>query len=381
MAPYKKKKIVPSKNKKTSLVKKSSLRKNFLADRLKRFLILVSKAPFLLINLIIFNVMKFIKQVFLHLFNIIKNILELFANFKDALFGIIFGFLSGSIGAVVILSYLDINTNPNDNLNNETINKNSQKITTLEDSNKSLELALRNTNLIESKISNISKTIDELSLKNKENTLKVSENNQEIKKLFNQSELNTNQIKNVILDVKNTSELILSSSKTELSNRLYLAQSLVERLKSGVPYSPQLVALGKAGLHPALLRFAKGGAPTNMDLTARLSARAGELRDSYRTKADQTWKDNLKDEISKYVKVKQTNSKNIKGMNGVLLRAEEAISKDDLKTAILEISSLELTERGVLLDAWLNEAIAKKEATIAAENLLARTTAALKKRN
>ena len=384
MAPYKKKKIAPNKNKinkKTSLVKKSNLRKKFLDDRIKRFFILVSKAPFLLINLIMFNLIKFIKQVFLHLFNIIKNILGLFANFKDAVFGIIFGFLSGSIGAVVILSYLDINTNPNDNLSDEIIKQNSQKITILEDSNKNLELALRNTNLIESKIDNISKTLDELSFKNNENTNKVSENNKEIKKLLDQSELHNNQIKNVILDVKNSSELILSSSKTELSNRLYLAQSLVERLKSGVPYSPQLVALGKAGLNPALLRFAKGGAPTNNDLTARLSARAGELRDSYKTKADQTWKNNLKDEISKYVKVKQTNSKNIKGMNGVLLRAEEAITKDDLKNAILEISSLKPKERGVLLNAWLDEAIAKNEASIAAENLLAKTTAALKKRN
>ena len=147
-----------------------------------------------------------------------------------------------------------------------------------------------------------------------------------------------------------------------------------------MPYAPQLVALGESGLNPALLRFAKGGAPTNTDLTARLSARAGELRDSYRTKSDVTWKDNLKDEISKYVKVKQTNSKNIKGMNGVLLRAEEAISKGDLKTAISEISSLN-SEASGLLDAWLNEAIAKNKATIAAENLLAKTTAALKKRN
>ena len=386
MAPYKKKKTAPSKNKqkinkRTSLVKKSNLRKKFLDDRIKSFLILISKAPFLLINLIIFNLIKFIKQVFLHLFNIIKNILGLFTNFKDAVFGIIFGFLSGSIGAVVILSYLDINTNPNDDLSDEIIKQNSQKISTLEESNKNLELALKNTNSIESKIINISKTLNELSLNNNENTKKLSEYNQEIQKLFNQSELHSNQIKNVTLDVKNTSELILSSSKTELSNRLYLAQSLVERLKSGVPYSPQLVALGKAGLNPALLRFAKGGAPTNMDLTARLSARAGELRDSYRTKADKTWKDNLKNEISKYVKVKQTNSKNIKGMNGVLLRAEEAIAKDDLKTAILEISSLKSTERGILLNAWLNEAIAKNEASIAAENLLAKTTAALKKRN
>ena len=386
MAPYKKKKTAPSKNKKkinkrTSLVKKSNLRKKFLDDRIKSFLILISKAPFLLINLIIFNVIKFIKQAFLHLFNIIKNILGLFTNFKDAVFGIIFGFLSGSIGAVVILSYLDINTNPNNHLSDEIIKQNSQKISILEENNKNLELALKNTNSIESKIINMSKTLNELSLNNNENTKKLSEYNQEIEKLFNQSELHSNQIKNVTLDVKNTSELILSSSKTELSNRLYLAQSLVERLKSGVPYSPQLVALGKAGLNPALLRFAKGGAPTNMDLTARLSARAGELRDSYRTKADKTWKDNLKNEISKYVKVKQTNSKNIKGMNGVLLRAEEAIAKDDLKTAISEISSLKSTERGILLNAWLNEAIAKNEASIAAENLLAKTTAALKKRN
>ena len=68
-------------------------------------------------------------------------------------------------------------------------------------------------------------------------------------------------------------------------------------------------------------------------------------------------------------------------MNGVLLRAEEAIAKGNLKTAISEISSLKSTERGILLNAWLNEAIAKNEASIAAENLLAKTTAELKKRN
>ena len=71
-------------------------------------------------------------------------------------------------------------------------------------------------------------------------------------------------------DLKSNSRLILSSSKTELSNRLYLAQSLLDRLESGVPYSPQLEALGKEGLDPALLRFAKGGAPTLKDLEATI---------------------------------------------------------------------------------------------------------------
>ena len=383
MAPNKKKKIAVNKkklNKKSSLIKKTNTKEIILGDKIKKTLALISKAPFLFINLIVFNLINLIKQFSLHFLSIIKSIFRLFANFKDALFGIVFGFLSGSIGAVVILSYIDINTNPNNAMNDDAIIENAQKISVLENSNKNLELVLKYTILIESKIASISKTLDELSSKNQENTARVSINNQEIKKLFDQSALQGNQIKNVIVDVQNSSELILSSSKSELSNKLYLAQSLIERLKSGVPYAPQLVALGKAGLNPALLRFAKGGAPTNMDLTARLSARAGELRDSYKTKSDITWKDSLKDEVSKYIKIKQTNSKNIKGVNGVLLRAEEAISKDDLKTAILEISSLDTEARGVL-NAWLNEAIAKNQANIAAENLLAKTTAALKKRN
>ena len=180
--------------------------------------------------------------------------------------------------------------------------------------------------------------------------------------------------------INQASKLMLSSSKTELSNRLYLAQSLVDRLKSGVPYAPQLIALGKEGLDPALLRFAKGGAPTLSDLTARLSVRAGELRDAYKTKGDTTWKDNLKNEISKLVTIKPTDSSKIKGMEGVLLRAEEAISKGNLEKAIDEIDSLEVSARGVL-GAWLLEAKAKKSASVAAENLLAKTTAALRKRN
>ena len=193
-------------------------------------------------------------------------------------------------------------------------------------------------------------------------------------------EKNKNKIVELEQKIQNTSKLMLSSSKSELSDRLYLAKSLVDRLKSGVPYAPQLVALGQEGLDPALLRFAKGGAPTLSDLAARLSARAGELRDSMKTKSDLTWKDNLKDEITKLVKIKPTNSKDVKGMEGVLLRAEEAISKGNLEKAISEIDTLEVGARGVL-DAWIKEAKAKKDASIAAENILAKTTAALKVKN
>ena len=67
-------------------------------------------------------------------------------------------------------------------------------------------------------------------------------------------------------------------------------------------------------------------------------------------------------------------------MDGVLLRAEEAISKGNLEKAISEIDTLEIEARGAL-DAWLKEAKARKDASVAAENILAKTTAALKIRD
>ena len=67
-------------------------------------------------------------------------------------------------------------------------------------------------------------------------------------------------------------------------------------------------------------------------------------------------------------------------MEGVLLRAEEAISRGNLIKAITEIDSLDPGDRGVL-ESWLSEAKAMQNANLAAENLLAKTTAALKKRN
>ena len=120
--------------------------------------------------------------------------------------------------------------------------------------------------------------------------------------------------------------------------------------------------------------------PYLKDLEARLSARAGEQLDADRTKRDTSWKENLKKEISKYVKIKPTNINEIKGVTGALLRAEQSISRGNLAKAIEEISSVPLKERGPL-DAWLTEAVARQNADIAARNLLAKTTAALQQKN
>ena len=344
--------------------------------------------PFFLINLVINRAFIIIKSVFLQLFNLIKQALKLLFEAKEAFFSILFGLLAGGIGAVVIFSYLDLSSQ-GQNAEYETKILESEKVIS------SLQLEIKKNNarfeefentisVLKNKLdtaennSLINKNfIDEQNIKLEELATKTKEANE---KISSAEEKNNNKIVELEQKIQNTSKLMLSSSKSELSDRLYLAKSLVDRLKSGVPYAPQLVALGQEGLDPALLRFAKGGAPTLLDLAARWSARAGELRDSKKTKNDLTWKDSLKDEISKLVKIKPTNSENIKGMEGVLLRAEEAISKGNLEKAITEIDTLEVDARGVL-DAWLKEAKAKKDASVAAENILAKTTAALKIKN
>jgi len=393
MAPKKKqkrnKKVV---NKKVSIHKKASnnnqKKSNDFSLIFTKVISTILAKPFSLVTLLINKALVIIKSVLLQLFNLIKHALKLLLEAKEAFFSILFGLLAGGIGAVVIFSYLDLSSQ-GQNAEYETKILESEKVIS------SLELELKKNNLkfeeFENTISNLKNKIDTAeknSLKNKnfidEQNIKLEElvekTNQASEKILSAEEKNNIKIVELEQKIQNTSKLMLSSSKSELSDRLYLAKSLVDRLKSGVPYAPQLVALGQEGLDPALLRFAKGGAPTLSDLAARLSARAGELRDSMKTKSDQTWKDSLKDEISKLVKVKPTNSENIKGMEGVLLRAEEAISKGNLEKAIIEIDTLEVDARGVL-DAWLKEAKAKKDASVAAENILAKTTAALKIKN
>ena len=128
------------------------------------------------------------------------------------------------------------------------------------------------------------------------------------------------------------------------------------------------------------MEFAAGGAPTLKDLEARLSARAGEQLDADRTKRDNTWRENLKREISKYVKIKPTNINDIEGgFTGALLRAENSISKVSRKSYRRNIIG-SVDERGPL-DAWLAEAKAKdKNADIAAKNLLAKNNCSIETR-
>ena len=374
-----KKKII--KNKKQALKIQAS-NKFKLFQNVGKFLLIVIKSPFVLINSLINITSLLCISFFKNLYSFTGKVLLLFSSIKEAIFVLIFGFLAGCIGAVVVFSYLDFSSQ-NRSIAENIISENISLTGNLDLMNEKVSLILREQESIKATLNSLKKLnaqLTEIKQLSDLNNEKTSVNSQDLKEVMSKTENLNKNLAKLSDDLEKNSKLMLSSSKSELSNRLYLAKSLLDRLKSGVPYSPQLIALGKEGLDPALLRFAKGGAPTLSDLAARLSVRAGELKDADKTKRDKTWRENLKKEITKFVKIKPTNINKIAGTPGVLLRAEYAISNGNLDKAISEIDSLTSQERGAL-NAWLTEAKATKNANVAAENLLAKTTAAFQKRN
>ena len=384
-----KKKLAKRKTQKSKLlnrntpVKKTATINNFsFLNNLQNFLIMLAKSPFIFINLLVNIIVKLLKSLIQSFLLLVRKIVFLFSGVKEAIFVLIFGFLAGCIGAVVAFSYLDFTsqnkeiskglTAQNEDLLSD-LNSISQEISSMSKEQDSIKETLKSVINLKEQFAVIKKLLDE-------NNANIEITSKELKVVMEQTRNLSNNLNKLSEDLEENSKIMMSSSKSELSNRLYLAQSLLDRLKSGVPYAPQLIALGKEGLDPALLRFAKGGAPTLSDLAARLSVRAGELKDADKTKRDKNWRENLKKEITKFVKIKPTDINKISGTPGVLLRAEYAISNGNLDKAIDEINTLAPQERGVL-NAWLAEAEATKNANIAAENLLTKTTAALQKRN
>ena len=381
------KKRKPSKNiKNKGIVKKNNsaskkINSNFVFKNssFNVFLRMVVKFPYVFIN----KTSSFVIQFLLGFFSVFRQMITFSLKIKEAIFGVLFGLLSGSIASVVIYSYFNYNSQIDNAINDQNIIDNTnmlEKISSLEEKIEQI-VSQNKTNKIKiDKISNIENQLTVTIQNSEDNYDKIITVNEEIKDISKKSEIIQKDLVKLEQNIINNSKLMMSSSKTELSNRLYLAQSLVDRLKSGVPYSPQLTALGVEGLDPALLRYANGGAPTLSALAARLSARAGELKDADKTMRDVNWRDNLRSEISKYVKIRPTDIQSIKGTSGALLRAEDAISKGNLEKAINEVDSLTPNDRGAL-NAWLSEAKARHNANIAAENLLAKTTAALRKLN
>ena len=132
--------------------------------------------------------------IFFHIWQFIKNILNLLGGFKEGVFGIIFGLLSGGIGAVIIFSYLDVSSDTQFVENKANFVANLEKINNLE-----LELEQTKNELsnYQSYIAKINKKLEELFTTSENNIESFSENEMQIQDLLDKTSSTDQQLQNL----------------------------------------------------------------------------------------------------------------------------------------------------------------------------------------
>ena len=68
------------------------------------------RAPFLFINVFSSTLFSIFRSITYFTVNIFKNILSSIYNFKEVFFGILFGIISGGIGAILAVSYIELSS-------------------------------------------------------------------------------------------------------------------------------------------------------------------------------------------------------------------------------------------------------------------------------
>ena len=142
--------------------------------------------PFFFINLLINRILTIAKSIFLQLFNLIKQTLKFLLKAREAFFSILFGLLAGGIGAVIIFSYLDLNSQ-GQNAEYETKILESEKVIS------SLQLEIKKNNArfqeFESTISVLKNKLNTTEKNSLQNKNFIDEQNIKLEELF----IKTNQ--------------------------------------------------------------------------------------------------------------------------------------------------------------------------------------------
>ncbi len=301
-------------------------------------------------------------KIFLNFINLIKNFL-LSSILVPAIAG-------GALAGLIITLFMNSHTKPIvdiEQLENR-FNNIEIKQEELNKFNKSIEG-------INNKISQINEEL--IDLKREYKNIDIVPNTSQIEKNFGRLSNLEKKLEQVINNTQKTRNIIISANQTDAAAKYGLATLLISRLESGVPYSGILEGLELEDIDPALIRFANAGAPTIADLAARLSGRAGEVRDANRTANESGWKEKIADELGDVISVRRSNPSQVTGAKGALLRAEDSLRNGKLNDAISQIESIDPQYHGPLA-AWLIEATARQQADRAADKLLKNAAAKLK---
>ena len=103
------------------------------------------KAPFLFINIFYSTIFIIARRSAIYIFSFFKNIITNILNIKEVIFGIFFGIISGGIGAILAVSYIEISSSDEDMFEiSESFNKVKEQVNTIEERLEASEFELDN---------------------------------------------------------------------------------------------------------------------------------------------------------------------------------------------------------------------------------------------
>ncbi len=159
------------------------------------------------------------------------------------------------------------------------------------------------------------------------------------------------------------------------------AGALRAAVERGVPFAPELGAVKSfsvdAGALAPLEPFAASGLPATQTLAQELAALATSLqRTSGAAPSENTFLGRLEANAQKIVRVTPVDTPRGDDPSAVLARADAAAARDDIGSALTELSHLPEAARSAA-DPWIKKAQAREAAIAASRRIAADALAAL----
>lgn len=177
-------------------------------------------------------------------------------------------------------------------------------------------------------------------------------------------------------------DIAATRSATEAAARTVVAQGLIAAVQSGAPFATELTALRSMGAdEKALARLtasASGGVPTLAQLRTGFAELRPKLHGQVKVDPDATWSQKLLTRMAALVSIRPAGERAGVSPDAIVSRADAALARGDVATALTEMRTLPPSESAVAKD-WVDAATRRVDAEADARALLSSSLAALAK--
>ena len=177
-------------------------------------------------------------------------------------------------------------------------------------------------------------------------------------------------------------DIAATKSVNDAAARTVVAQGLLAAVQNGEPFAAQVAALRSLGADEKsvarLATLANGGVPTLAQLRAGFSELRPKLHPQVKVEPGATWSEKMLARLTSLVSIRPAGERAGASPEAVASRADAALARGDVATALREIRTLAPPDSAVAKD-WIDAAARRVDAEADARALVASSLATLAK--